>query len=56
LIGVIYYFDKNLIDRLQKTLTNQVQQGNSGNSINGISQKNPNRQRYLDAAEDEFGK
>jgi hypothetical protein len=42
--------------REQQLIDNQVQQGNSGNSINGISQKNPNRQRYLDAAEDEFGK
>jgi RHS repeat-associated protein len=29
--------------------------GTSGNAINGISPKNKNRQRYLDAAEAEFG-
>ncbi|WP_279285498.1 hypothetical protein [Clostridium sp. C8-1-8] len=30
--------------------------GKSGNSINGISPKNPRRQIYLDASEEEFGK
>jgi RHS repeat-associated protein len=29
--------------------------GTSGNSINGISQTNPNRGAYMDAAEEEFG-
>lgn len=31
------------------------QGGTSGNDINGIRNNNPKRQRYLDAAEKEFG-
>ena len=32
------------------------QGGTSGNSINGISDKNKNKQRYINAANKEFGK
>ena len=31
------------------------QGGTSGNAINGISQKNPNKQKYIEANEREFG-
>jgi hypothetical protein len=33
----------------------QSQGGTSGNAINGISETNPNRQTYMNAAEEEFG-
>jgi len=33
----------------------QSKGGTSGNAINGISDTNPNRQAYMDAANSEFG-
>jgi hypothetical protein len=33
----------------------QSQGGTSGNAINGISESNPKRDTYLDAATEEFG-
>ena len=44
-------FEQKLIDANGGALS---QGGSSGNKINGISDKNPKKQRYMDAAEKEF--